>query len=274
MGYHSSPVISFVMMLFNARLGWWLANPGEPGRGAWNKDGPTNSLFPILNEMLGRTNDESDWVYLSDGGHFENLGLYEMVLRRCATIVIVDGSGDPDYNFEDLGNAIRKVRVDLGISIEFGDGIPIYGPRDVRNRYCAVGRIRYDLADSNGSMGRILYVKACLNGTEPVDVRHYAANNPDFPQQGTEQLWFDEAQFESYRRLGSHIIQQIAQPPRPGDPLSIASLAELADRSETFVRGFDLAPHSRWPQPSKSRVDFAGTLKADSLVLSGTVSEE
>jgi hypothetical protein len=210
MGYHSSALLSLVMTLFNARLGWWLANPGAHGKGKWDHDGPTWSVVPILNEAFGRTNDESRWVYLSDGGHFENLGLYEMILRRCRTIVVVDGSQDETYTFGDLGNAVRKARVDLGIPIEFSE-MPMYGQRDPRNRYCAIGTIDYQCVDPGAEPGRILYIKACLNNSEPTDVLHYASSDSMFPQQGTDKLWFDESQFESYRRLGAHIAEKLAK---------------------------------------------------------------
>ncbi|MGB7723925.1 MAG: hypothetical protein WBL65_28750, partial [Bryobacteraceae bacterium] len=105
MGYASSPLLSMIMMLFNARLGVWRPNPGEPGKGHWSKPGPTYSVRPFIDEAFGLTDDENAWVNLSDGGHFENLGLYEMVLRRCATIIVVDGSADPSFHFDDLGNA-------------------------------------------------------------------------------------------------------------------------------------------------------------------------
>jgi len=234
MGYHSSPILSFVMTLFNARLGWWLANPGSHGKGSWQKDGPTLSFSPIINEALGRTNDESTWIYLSDGGHFENLAIYEMILRRCRTIIVVDGSQDKSYTFEDLGNAVRKARVDLGIPIEFPNELPMYNGRDSRNLYCAIGTINYSCVDgTNGDdqrLGTIVYIKACLNGSEPTDVLHYASSDKDFPQQGTGQLWFDESQFESYRRLGSHIVEEIwkKKPPMPGGTPAVEQFVAAA----------------------------------------------
>lgn len=262
MGYHSSPMLSFVMTLFNARLGWWLANPGPKGKGKWRNDGPTISFTPIINEALGRTNDESKWVYLSDGGHFENLGLYEMILRRSKTIVIVDGSQDQSYCFEDLGNAVRKVRVDLGIPIEFQSGLPIYASQDVRNRYCAVGKILYHCVDGKDDKGvdlegTIIYIKACLNGSEPADVLHYAASAHDFPQQGTEQLWFDESQFESYRRLGTHIVEKIwdqTPPSSAGQPL----VDQFAAAAEAYIGSNLPLKFIGWPKPNK----FTGSLTA------------
>jgi hypothetical protein len=121
MGYHSSPSIALLLTLFNVRLGWWLGNPGEVGERTYKEDGPLLAARPLFSEAFGLTTDASPYVYLSDGGHFENLGLYEMVRRRCRLIVLVDAGCDPDFAFEDLGNAVRKIYIDLGIRITFDD---------------------------------------------------------------------------------------------------------------------------------------------------------
>jgi hypothetical protein len=215
MGYHSSPITALVMTLFNARLGWWLANPGEPGRGFWQKSGPAFGIRPILDEALGNTTDDNRYVYLSDGGHFENLGLYEMVVRRCHFIVVVDAGADPKYTKEDLGNAVRKIRIDLGVPIEFPefpDGLPTDPSLGPKARHCALGEIQYDCVDPGAKNGRLLYVKPLLTGDEPADVLTYHSANTEFPQQSTTDQWFDESQFESYRRLGAHTIETILGP--------------------------------------------------------------
>jgi len=210
MGYASSPLLSIVMMLFNARLGAWFANPGEPGRGNWFRTGPTFSVRPFVDEAFGLTNDTNTWVNLSDGGHFENLGLYEMVLRRCRTIIVVDGSADPSFHFDDLGNAVRKIRVDMGIPIFFPHGLPIAKQITPGSRHCAVGEIQYGAVDGpDVENGTLIYIKTSLTGNEPRDVLNYAAQNPAFPHQPTSDQWFDESQFESYRRLGYHVVEEI-----------------------------------------------------------------
>ncbi|HEY3938673.1 MAG TPA: hypothetical protein VGL97_14655 [Bryobacteraceae bacterium] len=209
MGYHSSSLAAIVMTLFNARLGWWLANPGEPGRGFWTCNGPAFSIRPFLDEALGRTNDSNRYVYLSDGGHFENLGIYEMVLRRCHFIVVVDAGADPDYTEEDLGNAVRKIRIDMGVPIEFSSEIRINPALGVEAKHCALGWIRYDCVDPGAEPGKLLYIKPVLNGNEPADVLNYQSANKQFPQQPTADQWFDESQFESYRRLGAHSVEEM-----------------------------------------------------------------
>ncbi len=92
MGYHTSAPLAFLMTLFNVRLGWWLGNPGVSGKWTFRRNSPRNALMPLIAESLGKTNDTYSYVYLSDGGHFENLGLYEMVLRRVHYIVVSDAS--------------------------------------------------------------------------------------------------------------------------------------------------------------------------------------
>ena len=95
MGYHSSPPLALLMTLFNVRLGWWLGNPGVAGESTYKREGPATAQRALLNELFGATTDTREYVYLSDGGHFENLGLYEMVRRRCRRIVVSDAGCDP-----------------------------------------------------------------------------------------------------------------------------------------------------------------------------------
>ena len=162
MGYHSSPPLAFLMTLFNVRLGWWLGNPGIAGEDSYTFDGPPRAIAPLLYEMFGQTTDDKAYVYLSDGGHFENLGLYEMVRRRCRFVLVVDAGCDKNFEFEDLGNAVRKAALDLGVRITFyglsamqfratktDPNLPLDPP------FHAVGRIHYREADGGGENGII-----------------------------------------------------------------------------------------------------------------------
>jgi hypothetical protein len=213
MGYYTtSPVLSLVLTFFNVRLGWWLGNPGPAGNDTFRRNSPKFSVQPVLDEAFGMTDDQNEYVYLTDGGHFENLGIYEMVLRRCNVIVISDAAADGEYHFGDLGNAIRKVRIDLGVPIEF-TALPIYAaPPDAPDRgmYWAAGRIRYSCIDGPDVQdGLLLYIKPAVYGNEPRDVLEYKKSHPTFPHQSTADQFFDEPQFESYRILGSHIMDQM-----------------------------------------------------------------
>ncbi|HMF56814.1 MAG TPA: patatin-like phospholipase family protein [Pyrinomonadaceae bacterium] len=223
MGYMmSSSIVRFIMTLFNVRLGFWLGNPGPagdtPGKllgRTFALESPRYSVRPIVAEALGMTNDKSPYVYLSDGGHFENLGLYEMVMRRCRYIVVSDASTDTKYSFDSLAMAIRQIRVDFGVSVEF-DKFYIYSPATEESKggtYFAIGRIRYSCVDEGldpeRDDGYLIYLKPSLIGDEPRDVRNYYQESGDFPQESIADQFFSEAQFESYRMLGSHILDQI-----------------------------------------------------------------
>ena len=229
MGFHSSKLIAIVMTFFDVRLGWWLPNPrraydwgtGEEEQKALVKKltrtEPTYPLFSLLREMFGRTREDTKSVYLSDGGHFENLGLYEMVRRGCSEIVAVDAGCDPDHKFDDLERAIRIIRNDLGAEIEFPYGLPTAETIARTRRHYTIGHIRY----KSGDPGLLLYIKPGLNGDEPLDVARYAArareNGEPFPHQSTSDQFFDEPQFESYRALGRHSLRPLLDAQLPGD---------------------------------------------------------
>jgi hypothetical protein len=215
-GYHSSPSLAFLLTLFNLRLGWWLGNPGTAGtkihwwqeRDPYRQEGPQFALRPLVTELFGMTSDESPYVYLSDGGHFEDLGLYEMVRRRCRWIVISDDDQDGERGFEDLGNAVRKIWIDLGVRISFPDAPLLQADKEAKRAdipYFAIGHIHYVSDGDNPSQltGKLLYIKPCVRGDEEAaDIIAYQRSNPDFPAQSTGDQWFDESQLEAYRRLG------------------------------------------------------------------------
>jgi hypothetical protein len=214
MGYHSSPVVGFLMTLFNVRLGWWLGNPGPAGAKTWRRSGPRYSVGPLFSEALGRTTDRYKYVNLSDGGHFENLGLYEMVLRRCHYIVVSDAGEDPECSFADLGEAVRKIRIDFGIPIEFGQ-MSIYPRSAIESlktpgHRCAIGRIRYSIVDDAAAPdGVIVYIKPACYGDEPRDIYEYFKRSPTFPHESTSDQFFSESQFESYRMLGAYRMEKM-----------------------------------------------------------------
>lgn len=248
MGYMmTSPVVRFIMTLFNVRLGFWLGNPGLAGSNTtalrkvlptFNRDSPRSSVRPIVAEALGQTNEASPYVYLSDGGHFENLGLYEMVLRRCRFIVVSDASTDPQYGFQSLALAIRQIRVDLGVPIEMEKMAFGNMPKE-SNNYCAVGTIQYscvdnlagDKRDNKEFDGTLIYLKPSLMGAEPRDVLNYHSECNNFPEETVADQWFSEAQFESYRILGSHMIDNIC-----GNSRRPLTLGEFAEQARTRIK--------------------------------------
>jgi len=225
MGFHSSPAVAFLLTVFNLRLGRWVGNP-DMSEKIWRKTSPCFGVRYLLLELFGLTSQRRDWLNLSDGGHFENLGIYELVRRGLPYIVAVDAAEDADFHFDDLANAIRKIRADFGIDIDIdltglrprqGDG---YQPA-----HATIGHIRYDQIDPLKRPGMLVYLRPGLTGNEPADILSYARKSPPFPFQSTLDQFFDEAQFESYRRLGLHIADSI--------------LREAAERHSTQTGAFN-----------------------------------
>jgi len=209
MGYHTSAALSALLSVFNVRLGRWCGNPRHPK--AWRKASPRFGGLALLKEVFGMLDSCASFLNVSDGGHFENLGIYELVRRRCHVVVAVDAGCDPDYQFEDLANAIRKCSADFGVGIEIDLAAlrPPKGKRKQCQAHFAVGCIRYP----NGAQpGILIYIKASQSGDESSDVREYADCHRSFPHESTSDQFFDENQFESYRKLGRHVGLKVFAP--------------------------------------------------------------
>ncbi len=209
MGYHSSPGAAFLMTLFNVRLGAWLPNPATASTVELSRAKPPNALVTLARELLGLADDRGNAVYLSDGGHFENLGLYEMVRRRCRRILVIDAGEDPNASFEDLGNAIRKIRIDFDVSIEFVPQVAIGSRKKplLPLRSFAYAKIHYPECTTPGEL---VYLKPADLAEVAMDVRSYRNLNETFPHQSTLEQFYGESQFESYRELGRREIELLA----------------------------------------------------------------
>ena len=249
-GSRTSLGYAFLAGLANVRLGyWWKSGVAPGGRKKPHRGSRLGALFTwlfpvqshLIDEFLGRFHGtgRKRWN-LSDGGHFENLGAYELIRRRVRLIVLVDAEADPDYAFEGLGNLVRKARLDFDAEIRFldraaldtlregvgtdgggatvpclryfgalgelggrgpasGTGVGGSGAR----AHAALARVRYGTERDAESL--IVYLKPSLVGDEPADIAHYRATHPRFPQQTTKDQFFDEPQWESYRKLGELI---------------------------------------------------------------------
>jgi hypothetical protein len=201
-GSHTSTPVAFLLTLFDVRLGWWLGNPTDDK--TFRNSGPRLGLLYLFQELFGLSDDTSSYVNLSDGGHFENMGIYELVRRKCRYIILGDGEQDEGFTFNGLANAIRKCRTDFGVEIDINVRriAPVNGISEV---HCVVGRIHYP-GELKENDGYLLYFKSSVTGDEPRDILEYRERQPAFPHQSTGDQWFDESQFESYRRLGLHIV--------------------------------------------------------------------
>jgi hypothetical protein len=240
-GYHSSRVTAFIMTLFNVRLGVWLPNPSKATPDELRLARPRNSLLALIDEMLGKTTDDSQAIYLSDGGHFENLGLYEMFRRRCSSIVVVDAGADEACSMFDLGNAIRKAEIDLGITVTMRDPMRVYArsrlEADSELMDTALGFAVGEVDYGDRHIGRLLYIKPGFLPRIPVDVRSYGAEHKAFPHESTLDQWFSESQFESYRMLGRYQMSELVKDIEAGGlPAMFEAAAHAGDEGrETQV---------------------------------------
>jgi hypothetical protein len=195
------------MALLNVRLGLWLANPRRWRAASWWRT--QNYWHPVLTYgLLGRGyRRESHFVELTDGGHFENLGIYELARRKMNVILVFDGEADKESSFAAFVSAIRRIKEDFEAQIDPGTGpervfasTPIGYPKGVMGTDWPyfVAPIRY----KDGTTGYIIYIKAAMIRNLSFVAKGYRAKNPDFPHQTTADQFFEPEQFEAYRELG------------------------------------------------------------------------
>jgi hypothetical protein len=246
-----SAALSLLLALMNVRLGFWAPNPS--GR-RW--DEPQARLWPLylLRETLSNTGRLGTYCYLTDGGHFDNTGIYALVERGCRYIVVSDCGADPQSTFDDIGNAIRRCRIDFGTEIDLR--VDRFLARDdataTGRTHVVIGTITYQAdhlrmlgLDPAVVDGRIIWIKPTISAINAADVRQYKMANREFPQQSTANQWYDESQFESYRRLGYESALQAFdhQPPTPNDPGLGLPLPGRFDLVATwFHRRYDRQP--------------------------------
>jgi hypothetical protein len=204
MGATTMKSLVFIMTLLNIRLGYWLPNPRVAGDPSWlariglrRRPGPKY----LLQESLGHVHDADTYLNVSDGGHIENLGVYELLRRRCRFIIVADGEADPEMKFNSLVKLLLYARIDMGIEIDM-DLEPIRKDSNgLSDRQWALGQIRY----AGGEVGHLLYIKSSVTGDEYEYIRAYRVDHPSFPHESTAEQFFTETQFEAYRALGYSI---------------------------------------------------------------------
>jgi hypothetical protein len=233
MGYNTSPLVALLLTMFNVRLGWWFPNPGQK---AWKESGLRFSLYYLSRELLGMADETRLFLNVSDGGHFENLGVYELIRRRCKVIIACDAECDEFLTFGGLGNLVRICATDFGAVIDLDVRSIRHQKDDHSLAHCAVGKIKY----SNGSIGYLIYLKASVTGDEDIGVAQYRSVHPTFPHESTANQFFSEDQFESYRKLGQHVVRHSLRGNQPGEhPLAVAEkLADVMAPARTSGEAF------------------------------------
>ncbi len=195
--------LSFLMTLLNVRLGYWIRNPKHPARILRGLSRPWWYWYMFAELFGGGLNEKRPHVHLSDGGHFENLGAYELIRRRCKYIIIADAAADDEWTFGDLAKLIEMVRIDFGAQVHLNvDPLKPQGTERRSERAFVRGHIEYP---DTQEQSQLIYVKTTLIDGLPEDIYAYHRVNPSFPDQTTADQFFDEPQFEAYRELGYHI---------------------------------------------------------------------
>lgn len=222
--------ISAVLNLLNLRLGFWVPSPAR-WADAWRPSYhvPPNFVLPgLIQGLFGFAHDErAHWLELSDGGHFENTGIYELVRRGVRTIVFADGSTDPDIAMQSFSNALEKIYIDFNVRVAFEDQDAHFTnlmkgmgePRDLiaeRLEFAkagfAVGRIIYPKVNGvEPERGWLIYIKSTMVRELPVSLYSYKAVNALFPSETLADQFFSEQQFEAYRALGFALTLSFVQ---------------------------------------------------------------
>jgi hypothetical protein len=205
--YDFGPLV-FIMTMLNLRLDYWLPNPAKLAKTnflgrLWLQRG-AGPVY-VLREAVSALDERHSFVNLSDGGHLENMGIYQLLRRRCRRIICVDGEEDSAMLCAGLVKLIRLAAIDLGIviRIDLSGFAPSAGGNSAS--HFAVGEIDY----GNGETGTLYYLKASMTGDENPYVTEYRQRYGCFPHESTAEQFFTEEQFEAYRALGNHMATQL-----------------------------------------------------------------
>jgi hypothetical protein len=179
----------------------------------------------LIREILGKLDENSRLVNVSDGGHIENLAGIELLRRRCRYIIIGDGEADPDHHFNGLAMLIQTARIDLGVDIQINADPLRTTPEGHCQAHWTIGRVHYP---GERQRGYLLYLKSSIIGDEDEVIKQYRNGNPAFPHESTADQFFGEGQFEAYRSLGQQIGEHVLRQGTGRD----GPLVDSADESE------------------------------------------
>jgi hypothetical protein len=212
MGRFTYSLVRFMMALANVRFGIWIANPladrgsGAPDPQTWlrrmwnalvNAWRAPGALY-VLRDALGG-GSAGRYVYLTDGGQWDNLGLVELLRRQCTHILCFDATRDQAGEGLDLGRAVALARRDLNVEIEIDPQETLPDQGGESKTVAVEGVVRYP---GSSMHSRLIYAKATLTPGTSWDLRAFRARNRRFPNHPNNQHIFTEELFEAYRSLG------------------------------------------------------------------------
>lgn len=220
MGRMTRAPLRLLLGLANVRLGLWLPNPldrkaarrrhppappdGRPSlrwigdRIRWQISQP--GIFALFREMVWGTGLGGRWIYVTDGGHYENLGLVEALRRGATEIVVFDASGDRANTWTTFGEAIETARADLGIEIDLNPSAEFQAT--TADGFARTLAARGGFTRPDGTTGVIYLCKLAVPDEATWDVYAWAATHPSFPHDSTAQQLYGDREFEAYRKLG------------------------------------------------------------------------
>jgi hypothetical protein len=198
MGRATTTSFSILLTLLNVRLGSWVRNPKYPER-------KIRFWPPVIwywgKELFGTSSADDKFIYLSDGGHFDNSAIYELLKRRCKYILAIDAGS----NFDNLATVSRLARVDLGIQMDVNlDFIKPDTKTKLSQQPYVVAKLKYPSVqgDSKPAEGVLVWISTGMTKRQKPDVLKYKETDPNFPFHSTGDQFFDQIQFEAYRQLG------------------------------------------------------------------------
>jgi len=210
MGYSTYAAAVFLLTLLNVRTARWVRYPDRRtfGPGLQRLMGDF-AYLTLTREAISRFDSRSGTLLLSDGGHIDNLGLYQLFKRRCTLVIACDAEADPSYKFEGLAAAVRLAKIDLNVEVDIG--YAQLAAISEGKRHFAVGEIRYP----EGTVGSLIYLKSSLTDEvlRDVSLLNYHRSNADFPHETTADQFFSERQFEAYRSLGYAVCERVFEGP-------------------------------------------------------------
>jgi hypothetical protein len=211
-GRLNQPVHRVLNVLLNLRAGVWLANP----RMARELQGDSPTFKPLIRptyavrELLGRNNLHSRYLYVVDGGHYESLGIVELLRRGCTTIYAVDACGTAPGSIRELGHAVALARAELGVEFDGVDpsmfvAAKIADPNAAETDH-AIIHYRFP---AGGGKGTLVYIRKALveDDATPADLIAYQRSHPAFPYDLSTDQFDDAGQFEAYRALGAFVTR-------------------------------------------------------------------